>query len=194
MRIPLRFQITEFDCGTIALQNAVCYLYERETIPADIIRAIHNYTLDCYEADGKLNQAGVSGNAIDLMTTWFESFAKRNIFDLRCERYLGKRVDMSIIRTCLANHGAVLIKTNQRHKQHFVIATKIDTEYIYLWDSYFLDEDYYDPDKEVTIIFDKPFDYNRKVSLRRFDSEIKKDFSLGTLEERECVLFYKKTI
>ena len=82
MRIPLRFQITEFDCGTIALQNAVCYLYERETIPADIIRAIHNYTLDCYETDGKLNQAGVSGNAIDLMTTWFESFAKRNIFDL----------------------------------------------------------------------------------------------------------------
>lgn len=192
MRIPLRFQITEFDCGTVALQNAVCYLYQRETIPADIIRAIHNYTLDCYGQDGRLDRVGVTQNAIDLMTTWFESFAKRNVFDLQCARYAGKEVTMSVIRTCLANSGAVLIKTRQRNNVHYVIATKIDSDFIYLWDSYYLDENYYDPDKEVTIIFDKPFDYNRQVSIRRFDSELRKDFSLGDIEERECVLFYKK--
>ena len=35
MKIPLRFQITEFDCGTVALQNAISYLYDRENVPAE---------------------------------------------------------------------------------------------------------------------------------------------------------------
>ena len=49
MKIPLRFQITEFDCGTVSLQNAISYLFEREDIPAELIRAISLYTLDCYD-------------------------------------------------------------------------------------------------------------------------------------------------
>ena len=46
MKIPLRFQITEFDCGTVALQNAISYLYDRENVPAELIRAISIYTVN----------------------------------------------------------------------------------------------------------------------------------------------------
>lgn len=49
MKIPLRFQITEFDCGTVALQNAVSYLFKRENVTAEVIKTISLYTLDCYD-------------------------------------------------------------------------------------------------------------------------------------------------
>lgn len=191
MKIPLRFQITEFDCGTLALQNAISFLYERETIPADLIRAVSTYTLDCYGEDGKLGDGGTSKEAMNLMTTWIEGYAKRNLFDIHCERYTDKDVTLSLIRICLAKKGVVLIRTYQVG-EHYAIVTHIDDEYVYIWDSYYLDEDYYDPDNKVTIIFDKPFDYNRKVALDRFVSEIKKDFALGPIENRECVLFSRK--
>ena len=46
MKNPLRFQVTEYDCGTVALQNALSYLFEREELPAALVKAIHKYTLD----------------------------------------------------------------------------------------------------------------------------------------------------
>lgn len=193
MKIPLRFQITEFDCGTLALQNAISFLYERETIPAELIRAVSTYTLDCYGEDGKLGDGGTSREAMNLMTIWIEGYAKRNLFDIHCERYIDKEVDLDLIRRCLNNKGVVLIRTYQKG-EHYVIATAIDEEYIYIWDSYYFDENYYDPDRKVKIIFDKPFNYNRKVSLDRLESESKKDFALGPIEDRECVLFTRKFI
>ena len=38
MKIPLRFQITEFDCGAVSLLNCLSFLYEREEIPAVLIK------------------------------------------------------------------------------------------------------------------------------------------------------------
>ena len=52
MKIPLRFQITEFDCGTVALQNAISYLFDRENVPAELVRAISIYTVNCYDEKG----------------------------------------------------------------------------------------------------------------------------------------------
>lgn len=49
MKVPLRYQVTEFDCGTISLLNVLSYLYERAEIPAELVKAIHRYTLDCYD-------------------------------------------------------------------------------------------------------------------------------------------------
>ncbi len=46
MKTPLRYQITEFDCGSVSLVNCITYLFEREHIPAELIKAINTYTLD----------------------------------------------------------------------------------------------------------------------------------------------------
>lgn len=51
MKVPLRYQITEFDCGTVSILNAISYLYEREEIPALLVKQIHKYMLDCYDED-----------------------------------------------------------------------------------------------------------------------------------------------
>ena len=60
MKVPLRFQVTEFDCGTISLLNAFSFLFEREEIPAALVKSIHKYTLDCYDEEGNIGQGGRS--------------------------------------------------------------------------------------------------------------------------------------
>ena len=40
MKTPLRFQVTEYDCGTVSLYNAISYLFDREEIPAKLLKTI----------------------------------------------------------------------------------------------------------------------------------------------------------
>ncbi|MDD4547326.1 MAG: hypothetical protein PHI05_01100 [Bacilli bacterium] len=191
MKTPLRFQITEFDCGTIALLNAVSYLFNREEIPAELVRAINLYTLDCYDDKGNLGAGGTSRHAIDLLTHWITDFAKSKNFNIECERFEGADVTLDRLKGCLNKNGVVFIRCWQKC-EHYVIITKIDDNYAYIFDSYYFDEQYYNKDREVTIVFDQPFLYNRVVTLNRLFSETKKDFALGDISKRECVLIIKK--
>ena len=45
MKIPLRYQNTEYDCGTTSFINALAYLYDREDIPVELLKAIYRFTL-----------------------------------------------------------------------------------------------------------------------------------------------------
>ena len=63
---------------------------------------------------------------------------------------------------------------------HYCLLTKLDENYAYLFDPYYLNINYYDNDKDIEIIKDKPFEYNRKVTKVRMDSKSKKDFSIIT--------------
>ncbi|MDD2378208.1 MAG: hypothetical protein PHD10_05000 [Bacilli bacterium] len=192
MKTPLRFQITEFDCGTIALLNAVSYLFDREEIPAELVRAINLYTLDCYDEKGNLGAGGTSRHAIDLLTHWITDFAESKNFNIECERLEGELVTLDVLKRCLDQNGVVFIRCWQLC-EHYVIITKIDDNDAYIFDSYYLDENYYDKDNEVKIIFDQPFLYNRVVKLNRLLSESKKDFSLGDIAKRECVLIVRSS-
>ena len=60
MKVPLRFQITEFDCGTVSLLNAFSYLFDRKEVPAELVKVIYSYTLDCYDEYGNIGQGGTS--------------------------------------------------------------------------------------------------------------------------------------
>lgn len=64
MKVPLRFQVTEFDCRTVARINGIIYLFDREEIPAELIKGISIYTLACYDEKGKLGNGGTSREAI----------------------------------------------------------------------------------------------------------------------------------
>ena len=39
MKVPLRYQNTEYDCGTTKFVNALAYLYDREDIPVELLKA-----------------------------------------------------------------------------------------------------------------------------------------------------------
>lgn len=190
MKIPLRFQITEFDCGTVTLQNAISYLYERENIPAEIIRAISLYTLDCYDDKGNLGQGGTSKEAISMMTNWITNYTNSHDFKLQAEHFLAENVTIDLIRKKLTEKSCIVLRTYQ-DVEHYVLITNIDRDNVYLFDPYYLEEKYYGLDNSVEIIFDRPFEYNRKVSIERFDTETHKDFALGPMENRECLIFTK---
>ena len=54
MKNPLRYQMTEYDCGPSSMLNAVSVLFEREEIPPEILRSIMLYCLDCFgPAEGR---------------------------------------------------------------------------------------------------------------------------------------------
>lgn len=191
MKIPLRFQITEFDCGTVALQNAISYLFDRENVPPELIRAISIYTVNCYDDEGNISEGGTSRETMDKMTRWITEYANRNNFGISCVHLEKGQVDVNAIKKCISEGGCVLLRTFQKD-EHFAIITAMDDNFVYLWDSYYLGETYYDNEKQVTIIFNKPFHYNRQVSMKRFLSDSVKDFALGPIDRRECVLFNKK--
>ncbi len=187
MKVPLRFQVTEFDCGTFSLLNALSYLFEREEIPAMLVKAIYKYTLDCYDENGNLGAGGTSREAINKLTHWITKYANVNNFNLKCERLEGNKVTLESLINCLNNHGCVFIRCWQL-TEHYVIITKIKGNYAYIFDPYYLEKEEYIKDKDVKIILNKPFSHNRKVRLSRLFSESQKDFALGNVEKRECVL------
>ena len=187
MKIPLRFQITEFDCGTVSLQNAFSYLFEREEIPAELVKSIHRYTLDCYDEQGNLGQGGTSREAINKLTHWITRYANSKNFKVRCERLEKDEITLEKMQECLKNNGCIFVRCWQT-QEHYVIITKIDKRYAYIFDPYYLDKKEYDRDNQVKIILNKPFTHNRRVTLKRLFSNTKKDFALGEIERRECVL------
>ena len=94
MKIPLRFQITEFDCGTVALQNAISYLYDRENVPAELIRAISIYTVNCYDERSNISDTGVTRDVMENMTVWIDNFLGQCHFGLDCRRFVGQNIDI----------------------------------------------------------------------------------------------------
>ena len=91
---------------------------------------------------------------------------------------------------CLDNNGCVFLRCNQEN-EHYVIITKRDKKYFYIFDPYYLDKDYYKKDKDIKIVLNKPFTYNRKVTINRVFST-KDDFSMGDVDKRECVLINRR--
>lgn len=189
MKIPLRFQVTEYDCGTASLLNAFSYLFEREEIPVELIKAIFRYTLDAKDKFGNIGYSGTSGKAIKNLIRWINKYAKSKNFGVTCTILKKDEITIENMIKCLNNHGCIFIHC-YFIDGHYVIITKINKKYVYMFDPYYLGKDY--NSKEVKIILNKPFSYNRKVSLKRFLSKTKRDFALGELEKRECVLINRK--
>ena len=191
MKVPLRFQVTEYDCATTTLQNAISFLFKREEIPAEIVRTISLYTLDCYDNEGDIGEGGTSKAAMALMSSWIKNYANSHDFALKSEHYLNEDVNIDIITKCLKKNGCVVLRTYQKC-EHYCLITEIDNDFVYLWDPYYIEEKYYDTDKLIEVVFDEPFKFNRKVAMSRFLSSTHNDFALGPIKNRECLCLYTK--
>lgn len=184
------FQITEYDYATATLEKALSFLYEREEIPAEVVRFISLYTLDCFDKDGNSKEGGTSKAAIELVTTWINDYCKTHDFSLIAKHLLNEDVNSKELKKCLSN-GCIVLRTYQ-DCEHYVLITGIDEDYVYIWDPYYIAREYYDSDRQIEIIFDKLFSYNRKVKMSRFLSVTHRDFALGPIHNRECLCLYKQ--
>lgn len=187
MKTPLRYQITEFDCGSVSLLNCITYLYERDEIPAELIKAINIYTLDCYDEFGNIGQKGTSRDAVKYITSWLVKFSETKDFGIKC-KYLEKdEVDLKQIKNCLKHSGCVNVRSFL-DGEHYLTITDIDQDYVYFFDPYYENTVAEEDKGIVEIISENPFKYNRKVKLDRFLSKKKLNYALGPIKYRECVL------
>ena len=124
MKIPLRFQVTEFDCGAVSLLNCFSYLYDREEIPALLIKQVYKVALDRSDENGNLGNGGTSEKAMEKLTAWINDFSKEHNFNLKCEMLEGDAVSQNKMEKCLKRGGVVLVRLWQ-DVEHYIIVTKM---------------------------------------------------------------------
>ena len=182
MKVPLSFQIIESDSEKAALLNAISYLFDREKVDTNLIKSIYKYA--------------VNENNILIAQETICDFAKRILendkYNLNLYEYKKEEVNIKTMKEYMRNNNIVIIiRVYLNNKGHYCICTEIDKNYVYLFDSYYYDETYYDNERMVELVFDKPFNYNRKVNIKRFNSMNMNDYSLGPTEYRECLIIQK---
>lgn len=188
MKIPLRYQNTEYDCGTTSFVNALAYLYDREDVPVELIKAIYRYTLDVESEDGVVGKGGTSRKHAELLARYFVKYANENDdFKINCKVLSKEDVNLDEMKKTVDNNGVIIARCFQ-DVEHYVLITKIDENFAYIFDPYYLEEDYYYDDEDVAIVLHETFTHNRVVKLERLFDESNKDFSLLKKSDREVIL------
>ena len=188
MKVPLRYQNTEYDCGTTSFVNALAYLYDREDIPVELLKQIYRLTLDIKGPEGVSGEGGTSRKHAELLADYFVEYANKNSnFDIKCKILRGENVNIKNIREALETQGVIIARCWQ-DSEHYVLITKIDDYFAYIFDPYYLDKDYYANDEDVTIVTHEDFTHNRLVKIERLFDESRKDFSLLEGSNRSVIL------
>lgn len=191
MKTQLYYQMSEYDCGTVTLLNAVKYLFPREAIPPDVIKAITAYSLDTYNSDGEVGRSGTSKAAMQFITQWLNHNGPIKGLPIHGIYYAGEHVHLgkgSAIIDAIKNGGVAIFRLNYGGA-HYVLATKVDAnnKYLYLFDPY-LDEDLKYTDG-IVLLDGFPYEYNRKVPFSFFEEEDnQKVYALGKKDQREAVV------
>lgn len=192
MKIPLHYQLSDYDCGPTAMLDAVSYLFEREEIPPEVIRNIMIYCLDCYGTDGAQGKSGTSRMAMMFLSNWLNGFGQVGKFPVSSRYLSGKSVYMgenSYINDALRRGGAVVVRLFY-DEPHYVLLTGYDNGKILMFDPYYRTEPFLQED--ILLEKNEPFRYNRVVPEYYFNREELDLYALGPAEEREAVLVFNE--
>ena len=188
MKVPLRYQNTEYDCGTTSFVNALAYLYDREDIPVELLKAVYKFTLDVEDSEGVVGKGGTSRKHAELLSKYFVEYAnKTKEFDIHCKILYGENVTLDRMKSALEKNGVIIARCWQE-TEHYVLITEIDDNFAYIFDPYYLEEDYYTNDEDVAIVLHEAFTHNRIVKIERLFDESTKDFSLLEKSRRSIIL------
>ncbi len=188
MKVPLRYQNTEYDCGTTSFVNALAYLYDRENIPVELLKQIYRLTLDIKGPGGISGEGGTSRKHAELLADCFVEYASKNSnFDINCKILRGADVNIENMRGVFDGSGVAIARCWQG-SEHYVLITKVDDYFVYIFDPYYLDKDYYIDDEDVAMVTHEDFTHNRLVKIERLFGESGKDFSLLDGPNRSVIL------
>lgn len=190
MKSPLMYQQIEQSSGGITVLNCVSFLFDREEMPLEFFKIMASYSISCFDSEGNLTNSDFYDNLLLFASSWINKYAKEKHIPLSAKYLSGDNVNLLEIKKCLIAGGCVDLKTYRRGN-HFVTITKMDDEFIYIFDPYFREDGAYKQDSGIEIISNKPFYYNRKVRIEKFISEQKTELVLGATRSREAVLFYR---
>lgn len=192
MKNPLRYQISEYDCGPTSMLNAVSYLFDRSEISPEIIRNIMLYCLDCYNAEGILGKCGTSTAAMMFLSNWLCGLGKNRRLDISSRYLSGKNVYLgrdSRINDALRRGGVAVVRLYY-DVEHYVLLTGERDGNLLMFDPYYWDQPYEQAD--ILMVEDHPCAYNRIVPERYFNRESTEIYALGPCEGREAVLLFNE--
>ena len=194
MKTPLRYQITEYDCGPTSLLNAVSFLFEREDIPPEIVRNIMLYSLDTYGSDGVSGKSGTSHTAMMFLSHWLDGFGKTGRLSVRSDYLTGRDVNLSDdsrLVSALRRRGAVVVRLDL-DGWHYVLLTGIEGNSVLVFDPY-------EPPEPLTaggvvVVQDQGGQYNRIVPRSRFETQEITPYGFGPYVTREAVLLFNTAV
>ena len=167
-------QISDYDCGSTSLLNALKYFYKKDEIPIDIIKIIYKNSLD--SKNKIIGDCGTSKKAMKKIVKKLNKYCDNHNFLLKF-RYLEKELcENKNIKDCIDHNGIVIVRSIL-DLDHYYLITNIDEEYVYIWDPYL---------EERNFTY-----YNVKIEINKIDTEKEINYSLGNLNKRECILINK---
>lgn len=185
MKVPLRYQITEYDCGPTSLLNGLSFLFEREDIPPEVVRNIMLFCLDSYGADGISGKSGTSHAAMQFLSHWLDGFGQTGRLPLSSEYLSGREVDLrqnGRIRDALVRGGAAVVRVDLEG-WHYILLTGIEGDSVYAFDPYRGEGDV--EDEQWTA-------YNRVLPAGEMEETEIRPYAFGPLESREAVLLFNR--
>ena len=194
MKTPLRYQISEYDCGPTAFLNAVSFLFEREQIPPELIRNVMLYSLDSYGTDGVSGKRGTSRTAMLFLSHWLDGFGSVGRLPVS-SRYLScsdvRFGATSELTDALRRGGAAVVRL-MLDEEHYVTLTGIEGDTLLMFDPYYDDGAF--AGSNIQAVADRPFSHNRIVPVSLLEHEDDGLYSLGRVEDREAVLIFNEEI
>lgn len=197
MKNLLNYQSSEYDCGPVTLTNALRYLFERENIYPDIVKAIMLYCLDSYNEKGEPCKRGTSKTDMLFLANWLNHFGEIKNFPISCKFLSGKDVTIekdNQIYSALNQGGAVVLHLFL-DVAHYVLLTGVEGNNVYLFDPYYeevddpnLDKEYSEPG--IAFITDQPKRANRLISMEKLNRLTKGFYEMGPYDTREAVIIF----
>ncbi|NMN00121.1 peptidase C39 [Bifidobacterium sp. DSM 109958] len=191
MRIPLIYQMTRYDCGPTTLVNALRFLYEREEIDPELVRAVYARTLDDFSEDGELGKMGTSHQAMRHVARYLNVYARGAAFPVETRILSGADARLapdSAVYRALASNGtaknrrpraAAIARVWHGANGHYILLTGVEDGRVLAFDPFLEDADGGAVDGTVIReVRDLPLAANRSVDVRAFNRDVRADYAL----------------
>ena len=199
MKIPFRYQTTDYDCVPTTFINALQYLFKRDEIPPAVIQKIMLYSFDTINKNGEYGKHGTTGLAIQLILQWLESFADDKFAFGRCEYLSKEQIHLrqgNKIMACINKGGIALLRVcagKTSSMFHYLLALGVDeqdNDWLLFFDPYYRINRFTGEDSKY---LEWLGDNNRqganlRIKRERLDSYEYAKYSMASIDERECCL------
>ena len=196
MKIPFRYQTTEYDCVPTTFINALQYLFDRDEIPPAVIQKIMQYSLDTINKQGEYGRDGTTGLAIQMIMQWLSFHTKGKFAFRKCEYLKKEQVHLrqnNKIISCINNDGIALLRIWSGSCFHYILALGLDSSdssKLLFFDPYYRTRNFNGANTNslTWLKGSGSQEANLRISRERLDSIEYVKYSMGPINERECCL------
>lgn len=193
MKTPLNYQVTQYDCGTASIINALIYVFDREELEPDLIHKVNLITTDRFGENGLEHMGGTSVQGVKYLSEWLKMYGDTKKLDIKCRFLQGDNVNIlsKEVSNCLNLGGAVVARL-WSECEHYATITGIDDKHVYLFDPEYYEKEVFAGDDLIEVIENKPFQYNRKIAIERIIAGTEEDYALVNNENKSLLLISRK--